>query len=839
VNMFDVTVRIGAAGAWPDAGALVMNRAATLVLNDVNETIGTLTGNSGAIDGPRIQLNGSATLTIVQREDGVFQGTINGTGGLVKNGGATLTLSEPTPAPVPNLYSGPTTVNAGELELAKREFAMLGPLAIKGGVVRYMADHQLSAPVDVTIDANGVLDLNGFRNTIGALSGAGTVQLGAGALAIGGAGQSSTFSGTITGAPRPAGTNALIKTGQGTLTLTGPIGVGGRVSIEVGRLVIPGVLNSNDVQMNGATLSGSGLLRNTTAKTGFSVVSVNNGRIAPGNGDDAGTLRAEEASFTGGFLDVRLRGLTPGTGYSQLELNAAYRLSATTRLTVNRGTFAPARGAAFTIVRVNAIVANNAGTFQDLPEGATFSVDGQKFRITYRGGDGNDIVLTAEEDPPVTATTYFLSEGATGNFFDEDVTIANPGGVEAPVTLTFSKENGEQVVATRTIPAMSRVTVRADAIQGLEAVSASVQVRSDRGVPLAVERSMFWDSTSYAGHTGGAVARPSTNWFFAEGSQGFFQTFVLIINPATTATDVTFTFLRENEPAVVATRKLAASSRLTLHAGDVPELADRSFGIAISATQPIMAERAMYFGTTPGRLWSGGHESAGVTEPATNWFLAEGATGAFFDTFILISNPQQTPAKVTVQYLLDTGETVTVPKTIPANTRVTTNIEAENDRRLHNAAVSTVVTSDVPIIVERSMYWPGAVRPWGEAHNSFGVVSAGTRWGLAEGRAGGPLNFHTFILLANPQTTAAAVEVTFLREGAAPIVQTYTVQPTSRYNIDSSTVPGLKDESFGALISVTNGVPIIVERSMYWDVNGVAFSGGTNATGIPLASNVP
>jgi len=63
--------------------------------------------------------------------------------------------------------------------------------------------------------------------------------------------------------------------------------------------------------------------------------------------------------------------------------------------------------------------------------------------------------------------------------------------------------------------------------------------------------------------------------------------------------------------------------------------------------------------------------------------------------------------------------------------------------RLHNAAVSTVVTSDVPIIAERSMYWPGAAVPWGEGHNSFGVVDAGTSWGLAEGRVGGPLNFHT------------------------------------------------------------------------------------------------
>ena len=233
-------------------------------------------------------------------------------------------------------------------------------------------------------------------------------------------------------------------------------------------------------------------------------------------------------------------------------------------------------------------------------------------------------------------------------------------------------------------------------------------------------------------------------------------------------------------------------------------------------------------------LWSGGTESAGVTAASTRWFLAEGATGRFFDTFILLSNPQTTPAQVTLTYLLDTGETVAVPKTIQANTRLTTNIEAEDDVRLRNAAVSTIVTADVPIIAERSMYWPGAVQPWGEGHNSFGVVEAGTKWGLAEGRTGGPLKFHTYILLANPQTTDAAVKVTFLREGGTPVTQTYTVPKTSRFNIDVNAIDGLQEASVGALIEVTNDVPIIVERSMYWDANGIQFSGGTNATGIRL-----
>jgi hypothetical protein len=321
---------------------------------------------------------------------------------------------------------------------------------------------------------------------------------------------------------------------------------------------------------------------------------------------------------------------------------------------------------------------------------------------------------------------------------------------------------------------------------------------------------------------------------FAEGSQGFFKTFVLVINANDVPADVTFTFFLENEPAVVRTMRVGARTRLTLDAGTVREVVDRSFGIAVHATEPITAERAMYFGDAPGRAFSGGTVSTGVTSASTHWFLAEGATGTFFDTFVLLSNPQPREAHVTLRYLLTTGETISVAHTLAPQSRQTVNIEEEGDRRLLQATMSTVVTSDVPVIAERSMYWPGAAAPWGEGHNSFGVVDAGTKWGLAEGRLGGPLNFHTYILLANPQTTAAAVTVTFLRERGTPVVRRYTVAPTSRLTVDASEVSGLEESTFGAVIAVDNDVPIIVERSLYWDTAGFTFSGGTNVTGIRL-----
>ncbi len=45
----------------------------------------------------------------------------------------------------------------------------------------------------------------------------------------------------------------------------------------------------------------------------------------------------------------------------------------------------------------------------------------------------------------VTEFTYSLAEGATGTFFDLDITLANPAGSDAPITVDFLPENGAVV----------------------------------------------------------------------------------------------------------------------------------------------------------------------------------------------------------------------------------------------------------------------------------------------------------------------------------------------------------------------------------------------------------
>jgi hypothetical protein len=387
-----------------------------------------------------------------------------------------------------------------------------------------------------------------------------------------------------------------------------------------------------------------------------------------------------------------------------------------------------------------------------------------------------------------------------------------------------------------TLPAMSQHLIRVNNVPGMDAQNFSTIVHSVTGVPLVVERTMSWDRSGYGAHTEHANDGAATTWYFAEGAQGFYHTYLLLANLQSTPNTATVQYLRETEGPLTRTYNLAPSSRLTIDAASDPELVNRSFGMIVTFTQPGGAERAMYFGDVP--LFNGGHDSAGATAPSTTWFLAEGATGSFFSTFILLTNPGNVDASATLTYLPSIGSPITAMKTIRAHSRVSVNLQFESPA-LADAAVSTQVVSSQPILVERSQYWPNPPTNWYEAHNSFGVTALGTQWGLAEGRIGnvdGFSNAQTYILLANPGATAANVTITFLRDiGGVPVTKMFSVAPMSRFNVTvgpGTAVPELMNEHFGAL--VTSDQPIAVERAVYWDAIGQIWAAGTGATATRL-----
>ena len=156
-------------------------------------------------------------------------------------------------------------------------------------------------------------------------------------------------------------------------------------------------------------------------------------------------------------------------------------------------------------------------------------------------------------------------------------------------------------------------------------------------------------------------------------------------------------------------------------------------------------------------------------------------------------------------------------------------IDAGADPELVNRSFGATMVFDQPAVAERAMYF-GTTPLFSGGHEAAGAT------GLAEGRVGGPNGYQSYILLANSETLPASVTLTFLRTNDKTLVKTFAVQPTSRFNVavtgPGSDVPELADESFGTLIEST--VPIVVERSMHANANGIVWAAGTNATATKL-----
>jgi hypothetical protein len=262
----------------------------------------------------------------------------------------------------------------------------------------------------------------------------------------------------------------------------------------------------------------------------------------------------------------------------------------------------------------------------------------------------------------------------------------------------------------------------------------------------------------------------------------------------------------------------------------------------VRADLPIFVERALYR-SSPTPAFGAGHESAGVTNPSTEWFLAEGATGPFFDLFVLFANPFDTAATVRVDYLLSTGQTYSKDYVVPANGRYTVWVDAEEIpggsglRPLTNVAVSVtaVSTNGVPIIVERTMWWPGpeyGADFWSEAHNSAGATATGTRWALADGETGGSDGVETYVLIANTSATPGVVRVRLFFEGGEAAERVIQIGPRSRLNVDVSVdFPEARGRRFGTLVESIGDVPaqIVVERAMYASPGGRTWASGTGA----------
>lgn len=457
----------------------------------------------------------------------------------------------------------------------------------------------------------------------------------------------------------------------------------------------------------------------------------------------------------------------------------------------------------------------------------------------YRGGTN-----------PFEAERFF-AEGATGTAvsFDTQFALLNPHeDLTFDVLLEFHLDDGTTL--THMVDSMGpgqRATVDARQIPGLPEL-ASAQFATVVRAPFGVvaDRTMTWDGRGYGSHAETAVIQPSTVWYLAEGAtHSDFDLFYLLQNPQDHTARVRVTYLRPTpQEPLIKTYTLAPRTRFNIWVNQerFPDdsgamaLADAEISAVIEVLNgvPIVVERAMYL-SRPGRpLFDAGHESAGVTRPATRWFLAEGATTrGFFDLFVLMANPGDAEAHVRVTYLLPDGTTISrryggadadYPAVAPRS-RLTIWVDLE-DQRLADTAVSTLVESEngVGIVVERTMWWPGpSPDSWTEAHNSAGATATGTLWALAGGEQGGVASWDTYVLIANTSAVPGRARVTLHYEDGTKDASIVDLNASSRLTVAIGALGFVRaiNARFGITVQALpaasgSGVPqIVVERAMY------------------------
>ncbi|WP_239492970.1 IPT/TIG domain-containing protein [Luteitalea sp. TBR-22] len=325
--------------------------------------------------------------------------------------------------------------------------------------------------------------------------------------------------------------------------------------------------------------------------------------------------------------------------------------------------------------------------------------------------------------------TWYFAEGE-GKFFNTFISVANPNAVPTRVRVRYLDDRGAAVTQEQVIAANARFTFWPTAVlsprfqPGQAGFATIVEAIDDANVGpkqvIVAERQMYWGPGAPFGIRGGhaamGVTQPSATWMFAEGIQGStlnFDTYLLLFNQNATPTTVTVKFYADGgtELATV-TRTIPALARDNVPTSTVPALAGQAFAMEVTATQPIVAERAVY--------WRGlleGHATAGATAPARKWGFAEGLQGGFlmyqdasqtdkrrFNTFFPIYNPGASAATVTAYFYTEGANTgVTKTITVPARSRAT--IWPLLYPELANRKFATFFSSDQAIVAERVVYW--------------------------------------------------------------------------------------------------------------------------------------
>jgi len=323
---------------------LIKSGAGILVLSGSNNYSGgtVISGGTLDLDGGSVSGNITNNANLVIRSDTV--NVVTGTGSLTKEGSAIAALWNP------NSYTGATVVNGGQLMLAG------------GGAISESSTLQIASGASIRL--TGYYAPDNTNRTFAGLTGAGILYGSGGTVTINKASGSDTFSGDIQGG------QGLIKTGAGTLVLSGPNSYTGATMVSGGELVISKA--SFTATITPVTISVT--LSNT-----------------PSGGN---TFAILPGSLSGTYGDPNVSGLGQGQ-------TASFNFS-TGILSITQGSTGPTFGDAYPGINMTNVA----------PNGLTYLVN-----YAFGGGSTNQAKLPMQDtsDPSkLTLVAYVRTNNASG-----------------------------------------------------------------------------------------------------------------------------------------------------------------------------------------------------------------------------------------------------------------------------------------------------------------------------------------------------------------------------------------------------------------------------------------
>ena len=245
---------------------------------------------------------------------------------------------------------------------------------------------------------NGTIDLSGWlviTPSATSLEGSGILSIGANKLIVGN-NLSTSFSGTIKDSGYySSGPASIVKTGTGTLTLSGANTYTGGTTVNSGILLVNNTGGSGTgtgaVTVSRSTLGGIGAI------SGAVTVGGNSGQaafLAPGT-TGIGTLTIKKSlkfNATGRYacqLDSNTV-TADKLSVKGVNINAASQIALS-----DLGTAVLTAGTVFTIID-NTANTPITGTFANLANGGTVVVGSNTYLVSYTGGTGNDLTLTVQ-----------------------------------------------------------------------------------------------------------------------------------------------------------------------------------------------------------------------------------------------------------------------------------------------------------------------------------------------------------------------------------------------------------------------------------------------------------